>query len=72
MSFLAALEPQPLWSYFEELTRIPRESKNEAAAIAWLLEKGRQIGCEVEFRPLSAARLGYWKRTVTQTSHTPT
>ena len=55
MSLLSSLTPQPLWSYFEELTRIPRESKNEAAAVAWLVEQGREIGCEVEMRLIAPA-----------------
>jgi dipeptidase D len=48
MSDLAALEPKPLWSYFLALSRIPRASKNEAAAMAWLVEEARRLGCEVE------------------------
>ncbi|HET8733514.1 MAG TPA: aminoacyl-histidine dipeptidase [Anaeromyxobacteraceae bacterium] len=48
MSDLTTLEPKVLWSYFLALSRIPRGSKNEAAAAAWVLEEGRRLGCEVE------------------------
>jgi dipeptidase D len=45
---LATLEPRPLWRYFLELSRIPRGSKNEAAAMRWVAEQGRSLGCAVE------------------------
>lgn len=45
---LSALEPQPLWRYFLGLSRIPRGSKNEAAAALWVAEQARAAGCEVE------------------------
>ncbi len=45
---LATLEPRPLWRHFLELSRIPRGSKNEAAAAAWVAEQGRALGCAVE------------------------
>ncbi len=32
MGDLTSLEPRRLWGYFLELSRIPRGSKNEAAA----------------------------------------
>lgn len=47
-SLLASLDPQTLWDYFSELSKIPRESKNEAAAAEWVAEQGRKLGCEVE------------------------
>jgi dipeptidase D len=45
---LAGLEPRPLWRYFLELSRIPRASKAEAEAAAWVAEQGRALGCDVE------------------------
>ncbi|HET9555412.1 MAG TPA: M20/M25/M40 family metallo-hydrolase, partial [Anaeromyxobacteraceae bacterium] len=41
------LEPKPLFDYFLQLSRIPRGSKQEAAAAAWVAEQGRALGCEV-------------------------
>lgn len=35
---LAKLEPQPLWSYFEEICRIPRPSKKEEKIRRFILE----------------------------------
>ncbi|MGV3662955.1 MAG: beta-Ala-His dipeptidase [Prosthecobacter sp.] len=52
MSLLSGLTPQPLWSLFEELTRIPRASGHEGQAVQWLKQKGALFGCEVEFQPL--------------------
>lgn len=48
MSDLTTLEPRLLWKYFLDLSRIPRGSKSEAAAAAWVAEQGRLLGCEVE------------------------
>jgi dipeptidase D len=48
VSDLTTLEPKALWQYFLALSRIPRGSKNEAAAAAWVAEEGRRLGCEVE------------------------
>lgn len=45
---LDALEPKPLWRYFLELSRIPRGSKNEAAAAAWVMAQGKALGLQVE------------------------
>ena len=45
---LDQLEPRPLWAYFLELSRIPRGSKQEAAAAAWVADQGRALGCQVE------------------------
>ncbi|BDU78318.1 aminoacyl-histidine dipeptidase [Mesoterricola sediminis] len=44
---LGVLEPHGLWHYFIELSRIPRGSKNEAAAARWVADMGRALGCEV-------------------------
>ncbi len=45
---VAALEPRPLWNYFLQLSHIPRPSKGEGAALRWVAEEGRALGCEVE------------------------
>jgi dipeptidase D len=45
---LSALEPRPLWHRFLALSRIPRGSRNEAAAALWVAEQARAAGCEVE------------------------
>lgn len=47
-SLLAGLDPQTLWAYFSELSKIPRGSKHEAAAADWVAEQGRKLGCEVD------------------------
>ena len=38
MKSFSDLSPQPLWSYFAEILRIPRPSKEEGKIIAWLLD----------------------------------
>jgi dipeptidase D len=45
---LSTLEPRLLWSYFIELSSIPRGSRNEDAASRWAAEQGRALGLEVE------------------------
>ncbi|HET7754464.1 MAG TPA: aminoacyl-histidine dipeptidase [Anaeromyxobacteraceae bacterium] len=45
---LDTLEPRILWRYFLDLARIPRGSKNEAAAAEWVAEQARALGCAVE------------------------
>jgi len=47
-TLLANLETRSLWHYFTELSRIPRGSKAEAAASAWVAAQGRALGCAVE------------------------
>lgn len=47
-ALLESLDPKTIWSYFLELSKIPRGSKNEAEAAAWVAEQGRALGCEVE------------------------
>jgi dipeptidase D len=44
---LGVLEPEGLWKYFLGLSRIPRGSKNEAAAAQWVADQARALGCEV-------------------------
>lgn len=38
--------PEGLWRYFEELARIPRDSKKEAQARAYVAERARTLGLE--------------------------
>jgi dipeptidase D len=45
---LDSLEPRTIWSYFLELSKIPRGSKNEAAAADWVAGQAKALGCEVE------------------------
>jgi dipeptidase D len=47
-TLLANAETQLLWKYFLELSKIPRGSKAEAAASAWVAAQGRALGCAVE------------------------
>jgi dipeptidase D len=47
-TLLESLEPKTFWSYFLELSKIPRGSKNEAAAAAWVADRAKALGCEVE------------------------
>ena len=47
-SLLQNPETRSLWTYFMELSRIPRGSKAEAAAAEWVAEQGRALGCQVE------------------------
>ena len=44
---LGAMEPKGLWKYFMGLSKIPRGSKNEAAAAQWVADQARALGCEV-------------------------
>jgi len=47
-ALLESLEPQTIWSYFLALSKIPRGSKNEGEAAAWVADQARALGCEVE------------------------
>jgi len=47
-ALLDTLEPKTFWSYFLELSKIPRGSKNEAAAADWVAEQAKALGCDVE------------------------
>ena len=47
-ALLESLEPKTIWSYFLELSKIPRGSKNEAAAANWVADQAKALGCEVE------------------------
>ena len=44
---LGVLEPRGLWKYFLGLSRIPRGSKNEAAAAQWVADQALALGCSV-------------------------
>jgi dipeptidase D len=45
-SAIEGLEPQLLWKHFAALARIPRGSKNEAAAGRFVMDTARQLGLE--------------------------
>lgn len=45
---LEDLEPKLLWGFFLGLSKIPRGSKNEAAAADWVAERARAFGGTVE------------------------
>lgn len=45
---LDTLDPKPLWHYFLELSKIPRGSKQEAAAADWVMAQGQALGCQAE------------------------
>jgi dipeptidase D len=47
-ALLESLEPKSIWSYFLELSKIPRGSKNESAAADWVADQARTLGCAVE------------------------
>jgi len=40
------LNPEPVWRYFSEISRIPRGSKNEAAIVKYVLDTARKLGLE--------------------------
>lgn len=44
------LEPEPLWRCFEELSRIPRDSKQEARAREYVVKRAHELGldCRVD------------------------
>ena len=42
----ARLEPKALWRCFEELSRIPRDSKDEAQAREYVVKRARELGLE--------------------------
>ena len=43
---IAKLEPQIVWSYFHQLTQIPRPSKKEEKVRAYLVETAKQLGLD--------------------------
>jgi dipeptidase D len=44
---LDGLEPRALWNHFRELSRIPRGSRNEGEAAAWVARQAAAMGHEV-------------------------
>lgn len=46
MSILGNLEPKNVWYYFEEITKVPRESKKEEKIIKFLLDFAKEHGLE--------------------------
>ena len=46
-NLLDSLEPKAIWKFFLELSKIPRGSKAEGAAAAWVADQARAMGCEV-------------------------
>ena len=47
-ALLESLEPKSIWSYFLELSKIPRGSKNESAAADWVAYQAKALGCSVD------------------------
>lgn len=45
-ALLETLEPKTFWSFFLELSKIPRGSKQEQAAATWVLEQAKGMGLE--------------------------
>jgi dipeptidase D len=48
MSILSQLNPSPIWSYFEEICKIPRLSKNEGQIRKYLLDFAKKNGLEAK------------------------
>ncbi len=73
---LEKLNPQKVWTYFEEITKIPRPSKKEDKIIQYLLDFGKQLNLETKRDNIGniliskAATQGYEnKKTVVLQSH---
>jgi dipeptidase D len=47
-SAIDALNPEPVWKYFAEISRIPRGSKNEAAATQYVLDTAKGLGLQAK------------------------
>ena len=45
---IAGLQPQLVWKYFAEISRIPRGSKNEAAISKYVYETARKLGLKAK------------------------
>jgi dipeptidase D len=52
MSVISDLRPLPVWTYFEEICRIPRLSKNEAKVRSYLLDFARKHKLESKEDPI--------------------
>lgn len=48
MSAIEGLKPELVWKYFAEISRIPRGSKNEAAATKYVLETAKKLGLQAK------------------------
>ncbi len=46
MNNLKELEPKAVWTIFDEITRVPRPSKNEGKIVAWLVGFAERHGLE--------------------------
>jgi len=49
---IEGLEPQSVWKYFAEISRIPRGSKNEAAISKYIYETAGKLGLQAKQDPL--------------------
>ena len=45
---ISELEPREMWSYFEEITKIPRPSRKEDKMIEYLLDFARKHNLDAE------------------------
>jgi dipeptidase D len=45
---IEGLKPELVWKYFAEISRIPRGSKNEAAASKYVLETAKKLGLQAK------------------------
>ena len=45
---IEGLKPELIWKYFAEISRIPRGSKNEAAATRYILDTAQKLGLEAQ------------------------
>ncbi|MCL7972488.1 MAG: aminoacyl-histidine dipeptidase [marine benthic group bacterium] len=48
MTFVADLEPKPVWAYFDRILTIPRGSKKEEQIRAYVISVAEQLGLEYE------------------------
>jgi dipeptidase D len=64
---IAGLKPEPIWRYFAEISRIPRESKNERQISDYVVGVAKRLGLQVKQdaalnvvvkKPASAGREG--------------
>ena len=57
-NILEGLEPQPVWELFEQISRIPRCSKNEAKLQDWMEKWAKENGVLfiVQTRPVTTIR----------------
>ena len=47
MEIFKGLQPELVWSYFEEICKIPRPSKKEEKIAAWLMEFAKKHQLEL-------------------------